>query len=52
VRQEIRQMENDNEMWTLYLLGLSMMQFTDQSDALSWYQITGVSVSTSYMTLP
>lgn len=43
LRQEIRDLENDTDQWTLYLLGLSMMQFTNQSDPLSWYQITGIS---------
>jgi tyrosinase len=42
LRQEIRTLEDNTDQWTLYLLGLSMMQFTNQSDPLSWYQITGV----------
>ncbi|EGO53798.1 hypothetical protein NEUTE1DRAFT_93419 [Neurospora tetrasperma FGSC 2508] len=41
-RQEIRQLEQDKELWTLYILGLSLMQFTDQSSPVSWYGITGI----------
>jgi tyrosinase len=41
LRHEIRDLENNRDQWTLYLLGLSMMQYTNQSDPLSWYQITG-----------
>jgi len=41
LRQEIRVMEQDQDLWTLYILALSMMQFTDQSVETSWYQITG-----------
>lgn len=42
-RQEIRRMENDTDLWTLYILGLNMMQYTDQSNFLSYYQIAGTS---------
>lgn len=41
LRQEIRQLQKSPEKWTLYILGLSMMQYMDQSDQLSWYQIAG-----------
>ncbi|KAK4181554.1 hypothetical protein QBC36DRAFT_174782 [Triangularia setosa] len=41
VRREIRELEQDHEAWTLYLLGMSMMQFTDQGSPTSWYGITG-----------
>lgn len=44
-RQEIRQLEQDKELWTLYILGLSLMQFTDQSSPVSWYGITGTNVT-------
>jgi tyrosinase len=43
VRQEIRQLQQNQEQWTLYLLGLSMLQYTDQSEQLSYYQIAGAS---------
>ncbi|KAK1776843.1 tyrosinase [Copromyces sp. CBS 386.78] len=42
LRQEVRQLEQDKELWTLYILGLSLMQFTDQSSPVSWYGITGI----------
>ncbi|KAK4231718.1 hypothetical protein QBC38DRAFT_439739 [Podospora fimiseda] len=42
VRQEIRELEKDQELWNLYILALSMMQFTDQSEPTSWYGITGI----------
>ena len=41
IRPEIRELEDDDDKWTLYLLGVSMMQFTDQTDPTSWYSITG-----------
>lgn len=40
-RQEIRQLEKTTDMWALYILGLNMMQYTDQSHFLSYYQIAG-----------
>ncbi len=42
LRQEIRQLEQDEDMWTLYILGLSMLQFSDQSLPTSWYHLTGL----------
>ena len=45
VRKEIRELQQDAEAWTLYLLGLDSMQFTDQNDPLSWYKIAGRSAS-------
>ena len=41
LRPEIRQLQQDPDKWTLYTLGTSMMQYTDQSQMLSWYQIAG-----------
>ena len=41
-RQEIRQLEQDRDLWTLYILGLSMLQYTDQSSPTSWYGLTGI----------
>ena|SRR6266566_3425698 len=41
LRLEIGQLQQQQEKWTLYLLGLSMMQYTDQSQLLSYYQIAG-----------
>ena len=45
LRKEIRDLENNEDQWTLYLLGLSMMQFTKQTDNVSWYKITGTAFS-------
>jgi tyrosinase len=42
LRLEVRQLEQDPVTWTLYLLGLDMLQFTNQTEMLSWYQITGL----------
>jgi hypothetical protein len=42
-RLEVRDLEQDKMMWTLYILGLDMLQWTPQSDKLSWYQIMGQS---------
>ncbi|ESZ91618.1 hypothetical protein SBOR_7980 [Sclerotinia borealis F-4128] len=42
VRQEIRDLEKDADLWELYILGVSMMQTINQSDIRSWYQISGI----------
>jgi tyrosinase len=44
VRQEIRQLEQDQDLWTLYILGLSMLQFTDQSSPASYYGLAGLCI--------
>ena len=44
IRQEIRKLKQDNTTWTLYILGLDMLQNTNQTEMLSWYQIAGISV--------
>jgi tyrosinase len=41
LRREVRDLETDSTTWTLYILGLDMMQYTDQNDIYSWYQIAG-----------
>lgn len=41
-RKEIRRLEQNTDLWTLYILGLSLMQYTDQSQLLSYYQIAGL----------
>jgi tyrosinase len=43
IRHEIRSLEQDNITWTLYILGLDMLQYTNQTEMLSWYQIAGTS---------
>jgi len=42
LRLEIRELEQDSTIWTLYILGLDMLQYTNQTEMLSWYQITGM----------
>jgi len=42
LRLEVRQLEQDPTTWTLYILGLDMLQYTNQTQMLSWYQITGL----------
>jgi hypothetical protein len=42
LRQEIRVLQNDSTLWTLYILALDMLQYTNQTDMLSWYQIGGI----------
>lgn len=41
IRREIRELEKDQDLWTLYLLGLDYMQASEQDDPLSWYKIMG-----------
>jgi hypothetical protein len=41
LRLEIRELEQDSTMWALYILGLDMLQYTNQTEMLSWYQIAG-----------
>ena len=41
LRVEVRELEEDKDKWTLYLLALSQMQYMDQSDPLSWFQFSG-----------
>jgi len=47
LRLEVRELEKDPMTWTLYLLGMDMMQYTDQSELLSWYQVTGLQPASS-----
>ncbi|KAG0650918.1 Monophenol monooxygenase [Hyphodiscus hymeniophilus] len=42
LRQEIRTLEQDPTTWTLYILALDFMQYTNQSELLSWYQVAGI----------
>ncbi|KAE9382243.1 Di-copper centre-containing protein [Stipitochalara longipes BDJ] len=42
LRLEVRELEQDSITWTLYILGLDMLQYTNQTEMLSWYQITGI----------
>lgn len=42
LRVEIRQMQKYHEQWTLYILALSWLQYTDQEDPYSWYRLAGM----------
>ncbi|KAL1884276.1 hypothetical protein VTK73DRAFT_3260 [Phialemonium thermophilum] len=41
-RQEIRELQKNPDQWTLYILGLDVLQFINQSNPLSWYGISGI----------
>lgn len=41
LRPNILDMQQDSDLWTLYILALDMMQYTDQSQLFSWYQVAG-----------
>lgn len=41
MRMEVRSMRDDKYKWDLFILSLSMFQYADQDDLLSWYQIAG-----------
>lgn len=41
VRPEIRNLQEDPDKWSLYILALDFMQFTYQQDPNSWFSITG-----------
>lgn len=40
-RLEIRQMQQNSDMWNLFMLGLARFMQTDRSDKFSYYQIAG-----------
>lgn len=42
-RLEIRDLQQDHDVWMLYILALEQMQLTDQTIETSWYGITGLS---------
>ncbi|TVY93845.1 Tyrosinase [Lachnellula willkommii] len=42
LRQEIRELQKNQTLWTLYVLALDILQYTNQTDMLSWYQIGGI----------
>lgn len=46
-RLEIRDFKNDKYSWDLYILALSMLQYVNQNNPLSWYQIAGKSTGIS-----
>lgn len=42
VRLEIRDLQQDADRWSLYILALDLMQYTDQTDPTSWFGITSM----------
>jgi tyrosinase len=40
-RLEIRDLQQNAEQWSLFLLGLQRLQSMNQTDFLSWFQIAG-----------
>ena len=43
IRQDIRQLQNNNAQWNLYIYALKhLQQYTDQGSLLSYYQIAGI----------
>jgi hypothetical protein len=45
-RLEIRELEQDEDQWNVFLLGLHRFQNVDQDDELSYYKIAGESLTT------
>jgi tyrosinase len=43
-RLEIRELQKNPVAWTLYILGLSYLQFMDQESDVSWYGLTGLQI--------
>lgn len=41
VRPDIRDLQKDSDKWSLYILALDMMQWTEQSQPTSWFSIGG-----------
>lgn len=41
VRPDIRDLQKDPDKWSLYILALDMMQWTEQSQPTSWFSIGG-----------
>lgn len=40
-RLEIRQLENNADQWNIYLLGMARFMRTNESEKLSYYQVSG-----------
>lgn len=41
VRQELRELEQDGELWNLFLQAFARFQGMDQSDKVSYFQVAG-----------
>ncbi|RKF57895.1 Tyrosinase [Erysiphe neolycopersici] len=42
LRREVRDLEKDEDSWTLYILGMDRMQHMDQNERSSWYSLAGI----------
>jgi len=42
LRLELRQLQQNTDQWNLYLLALDRLQNVNQTELLSWYQISGI----------
>ncbi|KAI6247240.1 Tyrosinase [Erysiphe necator] len=42
LRREVRELEKDEDAWTLYILGMDLIQHIDQSERSSWYNLAGI----------
>ena len=42
IRQEIRDLQKNGDLWNLYLLGLSELQRKDSNNSLSYFQIASM----------
>jgi tyrosinase len=40
-RLELRELQQNADMWNIYLLGMTRMQQVDQGDFLSYFQLSG-----------
>jgi tyrosinase len=49
VRPDVRDLQKDLEKWSLYILALDMMQWTDQSYPTSWFSISGTLHCASFL---
>jgi tyrosinase len=47
LRLEIRDLQRYPDLWNLYILGLDRLQSIDQSELLSYYQLSGIKTSLS-----
>lgn len=52
VRPDLRDLQKDADRWSLYILALDMMQYTDQSYPTSWFSISGTLHCASFLSGP
>ncbi|POS84884.1 hypothetical protein EPUL_005609 [Erysiphe pulchra] len=42
LRREVRDLEKDEDSWTLFILGMDQMQHVNQNERSSWYSLAGI----------